>query len=384
MSQPIYLDHAAATPLDTEVFAVMQSYFTEKFYNPSATYAAAMSVKKDLENARADVAQIIGSRPTEITFTAGGTEANNLAIKGVMEQFPGAEILVSGVEHESVLQPAANFGCKQIPVTPDGIVDLEKLGQLINDKTVLISVMYANNEIGTIQPIKKVAKLAEAIRKERRKAGNDLPLYVHTDACQAGNYLDLHVSRLGVDMMTLNGGKIYGPKQIGVLYAAAHVKLAPLIEGGGQERGLRSGTENIGAAVGFALALKRAQDNRRECQPQMQDLQKHFINILQAQIPGIVINGSLKHRLPNNVHITIPGHDNERLLFALDEKGVQAAAGSACSASSEEPSHVLKSMGVTDADAQASLRFTMGKASTKNDIDYTVGVLADIVKNSVY
>jgi len=379
VQKSIYLDYAAAAPVDPEVLAVMQPYFTEKFYNPSATYLAAQKTHKDLDNARTQVAHVIGALSSEIIFTAGGTEANNLAIKGVLEQYPGSEVLVSSVEHESVLVPAGNFIHAHIPVADNGMVELDDLKTLITDKTVLISVMYANNEVGTVQPIRKVTQLARSIRDERRKKGNKLPLYVHTDACQAGNYLDLHVSRLGIDLMTMNGGKIYGPKQSGALFVAGHVRLKPQIEGGGQERNIRSGTENVAQAVGFAEALALAQAARHERAEAMRGLQEYFIALLTKRIPDVLINGAKKHRLPNNVHITIPGQDNERLIFALDEKGVLAAAGSACSASDEEPSHVLRAMGVSDEDAQASLRFTMGKSTTKEDVDYTVQTLAEIL-----
>lgn len=375
----IYLDYAAATPLDPAVFDAMRSYFTDKFHNPSATYLAAQAVKKDLDAARSKVAQTIGARPSEIVFTAGGTEANNLAIKGVLQQYPDAELLVSGIEHESVLAPAENFAHAHIPVAADGTVDLEALPGLITDKTVLISVLYANNEVGTIQPIRQVAQLVQRVREERRKTGNLLPLFLHTDACQAGNYLDLHVSRLGVDLMTVNGGKIYGPKQSGALFVASHVQLKPQIEGGGQERNIRSGTENVAQAIGFATALEKAQSMRHESVEHMRELQNYFIERLSEQFSEIVINGSRKHRLPNNVHVTLPGKDNERLIFALDERGILAAAGSACSASNEEPSHVLKAMGVSDEDARASLRFTLGKDTSKEDIDYTVQTLREIL-----
>lgn len=377
--QIIYLDYAAATPVDPEVFTAMQPYFTEKFYNPSATYLAAQTTKKELDAARSKVAQVIGSRPSEVIFTAGGTEANNLAIKGVLEQYPDSEILVSSVEHESVLVPAENFARTVIPVATDGTIDLGVLPTLISDKTVLISVMYANNEVGTIQPIRKITQLAETIRSQRRKAGNSLPLYIHTDACQAGNYLDLHVSRLGVDLMTINGGKIYGPKQSGALFVGSHVRLKPQIEGGGQERNIRSGTENVAQAVGFAEALERAQNTRHEHTEAMKELQEYFLRQLAEKIPEAIINGAKKHRLPNNIHSTLAGQDNERLIFALDEKGILAAAGSACSASNEDPSHVLRAMGIPDKDAQASLRFTMGKTTTKENIDYTVQTLAEIL-----
>jgi cysteine desulfurase len=375
----IYLDYAAATPVDPRVLAAMQPYFTERFFNPSANYLAAENVRKSLEAARAKVADVLGARPSEIIFTAGGTEANNLAIHGVMKKFPNGDLIVSAVEHESVLAPAGQYKFKLASVTADGRVDIAKLLKQIDEHTVLVSVMYANNEVGTIQPIRQLSQELQVIRRARQKIGNRLPLYLHTDACQAANYLDLHVSRLGVDLMTLNGGKIYGPKQSGALYVSSHVQLEPLILGGGQERGLRSGTENVAAIIGFAEALNHGQSLRRSETERLSNLQKLFFDLLGSQIPKAVINGSLKTCLPNNVHLTLPGQDNERLLFALDEAGIQAAAGSACSTSSEEPSHVLRAMGVSTVDAQSSLRLTMGRHTTAADIRRVVKTLSSLV-----
>lgn len=374
-----YLDYAAATPVLPAVLAAMQPYYAEKFYNPSALYGASRQVKQDLDTARAQVAAVLGARPTEVIFTAGGTEANNLAIRGVMEQFPDTHLLTSAIEHESILLPSKRYEHTEISVTPDGVVDLKDLEKNIQDNTVLISVMYANNEVGSIQPIRQVVEVAEKVRAKRKNTENPMPLYVHTDACQAGNYLDLHVSRLGVDMMTINGGKIYGPKQSGVLFVASHVRLIPQILGGGQERNMRSGTENIAQSVGLATALHLAQANRKDAAYTMQALQHAFIDRLTQAFPAAIINGSQKRRLPNNVHCTLPGQDNERLIFALDEAGIQAAAGSACNASNEEPSHVLRAMGIAEEDAQASLRFTMGQATTVEDIERTVQTLTNIV-----
>ncbi|HVY12692.1 MAG TPA: aminotransferase class V-fold PLP-dependent enzyme, partial [Alphaproteobacteria bacterium] len=229
---------------------------------------------------------------------------------------------------------------------------------------------------GTIQPIRQVAQLVQKIRDERRRAGNPLPLYLHTDACQAANYLDLQVARLGVDLMTLNGGKIYGPKQSGVLYVSSRVQLSPVIRGGGQERGYRSGTENVAACVGFATALQSAQSRRHDESRRLGDLQALAFRLITEKMPQAVINGSRKHRLPNNMHLTLPGRDNERLLVELDERGILAAAGSACSAGDDEPSHVLRAMGVSDADAQASIRLTMGRQTTDADVRALVDALA--------
>ncbi|MGH7236906.1 MAG: cysteine desulfurase family protein, partial [Candidatus Saccharimonadales bacterium] len=214
----VYLDHAAATPLDERVLAAMSPYFSHKFYNPSSSYRPALAVAKDLLAARASVAHWLGAKPAEIVFTAGGTEADNLAIHGVMRQFPAANLVVSVVEHKAVLYPATGYDCRLAPVDNQGLVAPEKIKNLIDDKTALVSIIYANNEIGTIQPIKKIGQIVKQIRVKRLEVGNNLPLYFHTYACQAPAYLDLHAARLGVDLMSLNGGKIYGPKQSGVLF----------------------------------------------------------------------------------------------------------------------------------------------------------------------
>lgn len=377
--KPIYLDYAAATPLDPSVKAAMEPFWSRAFYNPSATYLAAQLVSKALSEARAKVAAIVGARPAEIVFTAGGTEANNLAIQGVMQAYPDANVVVSQVEHDSIIEPANKYNHKAAQVLPNGQVDLDDLRSKIDDSTVMISIIYANNEIGTIQPIREVSKLLADVRLKRLKTGNKLPLYFHSDACQAAAYLDLHVRRLGVDMLTLNGGKIYGPKQSGVLYVKTGTVVKPQILGGGQESGRRSGTENVGSIVGLATALELVQSRREFEAARLRTLQGLFLTELANKLPKSIINGTLKYRLPNNLHITIPGQDNERLMMQLDEAGILCATGSACSASNEEPSHVLKAIGLSDALAQASLRFSMGRDTSKADIIYTVTTLARIV-----
>jgi len=378
MAQPIYLDYAAATPLSEQALKAMQPYFSAAFYNPSAGYIAAFEVRAAVDGARSKVAHWLGSRSSEIIFTAGGTEANNLAIHGIMQRFPKANIVTSSIEHESVLLTASQYEHRQVKVNPDGTLDIKDLERKIDEQTVLVSIMYANNEIGVIQPIREIAKIINKKRQDRKSV--EMPLYFHTDACQAANYLDLHVSRMGVDMMTLNGGKIYGPKQSGALYVKSGLVLEPLLHGGGQERGLRSGTENVAATIGFATALEQVQTMRHQEVERLQKLQTEFIQQVQQFIPEAIINGSLKSRLPNNIHLTIPGYDNERLLIMLDEAGVQAAAGSACSASDEEPSHVLKALGLSDIEAQASLRFTTGRATTILMVKTAVKTLAETLK----
>ncbi len=375
VSAPVYLDYAAATPLDPVVQQAMTDFYTKKFYNPSALYTGAREVKQALEQARAQVARNIGAKPSEITFTAGGTESANLAIKGIAQAYPSGEILVSTVEHDAVLRPAQAHGAQLVAVDKFGRILLSDLQKKLTDSTVLISVMYANNEVGTVQPLDEIASLVAEIRKLRRQQGNNMPLFLHTDACQAPYYLDVNVARLGVDLMTLNGGKLYGPKQSGILYHRTGVSLQAQILGGGQELGLRSGTESVATCVGFAVALEQAVSQRAEVTKKVKEQTERFRQLLEAQFPDSVYNGHPKIRLPNTLHVTFPGKDNERMLFSLDDQGVYAAAGSACSASNEEASHVLKAMGLRDADSRASIRFTLGKYTTQEDIEQAVKAL---------
>lgn len=374
----IYLDYAAATPLDETVLTAMLPYLTTEFYNPSATYSAARRVQQALQQARQQAARAVGAKPSEIIFTAGGTEANNLAIHGIMRRYPQAAIVISAIEHSAVLKPAAHYAGLVAGVTADGLLDLEKITHTITDETVLVSCMYANNEIGTVQPIRALARRCAAIRTARRQSGNDLPLYLHVDACQAPNYLDVQLSRLGADLVSFNGSKIYGPKQSGILFVKGGLVLEPLIDGGGQERGLRSGTENVAGAVGFAVALERAVSLRHEEVRRLKQLQSYWYELLAEQLPAAIINGSRSHRLPNNIHLSFPGFDNERLLFELDEAGIMAAAGSACSASSQTPSTVLAALGLDVLTAQSSVRFTMGRATTRQEIKTVIAKLVEL------
>lgn len=369
-----YFDYAAATPVHPAVLTAMQPYFSEKFHNPSALYTEAVQVHRDLESARSSVARSIGSRPSEIIFTAGGSESINLAIKGVMSLYPDKHMVVSAVEHEAVMRPSEHYQRTVVAVNEHGVVSVDALSQSITDETVLVSVMLANNEVGSLQPITDIAKQIETVRVNRKKAGNTTPIYLHTDACQAPLYLDVHISRLGVDLLTLNGGKMYGPKQSGVLYVRAGVRLQPLIEGGGQEFGYRHGTENVAFAIGFAKALELAEAGRHERVQSITELRDYFIQRLTEEFDAI-LHGHPTMRLANNVHVSFTNKDNERVLFALDELGVLAAAGSACSASNDEPSHVLKAMGLSDEVARSSIRFTLGEGTTKEAIDAAIAAL---------
>lgn len=374
-----YFDFAAATPISERVQEAMRPYISEKFYNPSALYLAAQDVKKDIFEAKQTVATALGCRTSEIIFTAGGTESDNLAIRGVMERFPDASCVVSAIEHEAVLAPARYFNALLVPVFSDGRIDVDKLERTIRDDTVLVSVMYANNEIGTVQPMNEIAKRIAKIKQQRKESGNKLPLYFHTDACQAANYLPLLVHTLDVDLMTLNGGKIYGPKQSGILYIKTGVEIVPQILGGGQERGLRSGTENVPQIIGFASALNETSALRSVESERLRQLQHYIVSELSLRLPEAVVNGHLQYRLPNNVHITIPGVDNERLLMELDERGCMVATGSACNASSGEPSHVLAAIGLDDASARSSLRITFGRTTDQEAVDTLIDTLVGIV-----
>lgn len=378
MNRQIYLDYSAATPVSDEVLAAAMPYFQQKFYNPSARYLAAKGARDDLRQARKQVGAQLGIKADEVFFTAGGTEANNIAVHGIMQQYPGARCVISQIEHDALYAPAYEYDCALAPVSETGIVDVRQLEQLIDDNTVLVSVMYVNSEIGTIQPLREIAHALERIRKDRLERRVKLPLIFHTDACQAPNHLDIQIANLGVDMMTLNGGKIYGFKQSGCLYVDRHVELQPIIRGGGQERGVRSGTENVAHAIGLATALEDAAKRRRQLTKEMDELQRFFIRELE-QLGG-VINGSTKRRIANNINFSLPGTSNERLMMQLDMAGVAVATGSACHASkSEEPSRVLTATGLSKEVAQSSLRLSMGRGTTKQQLQTVVDTLTSIL-----
>jgi cysteine desulfurase len=375
------MDYSAATPMRPEVIEAMRPFWNEEFYNPSAIYLSAKAVKKQLEEARRRVAVQLGARPAEIVFTAGATEANNLAVQGVARSFPEGEMLISAIEHESVTAPAQLLGAKEIPVDGTGLIILNKLSNLLSDKTVLVSVILVNNEIGIIQPLAEVAKIVAEERRRRQSAGNKLPLYLHTDAAQAANYLDLHASRLGVDLMSLNGSKSYGPKQSGLLYLKAGTLIQPLIAGGGQEFNLRSGTENVAAIHGFTKALELAQAARHEESNRLSGLRKNLEEQIKADFPQATINGSPNHRAPHITSVTFDSVDNERLVMQLDERGIMCAVGSACSASSEEPSPVLRAIGLSERQARGTLRLSLGAGIGQPEIDKVVAVLRDLLIN---
>lgn len=372
----IYLDHGAATPLGDFVLDQMRPYFSDLFYNPSSPYMPAITVRHDYRDAKSRLARQLGGRENELIMTAGATESINLAFS-VGE----GQILTSAIEHKAVLAAAERHGSTDfISVDEYGRVVLRDLEEKITNETVLVSLSLANHEIGTIQPMREIADLVMRERQRRREAGESRPIYLHTDASQGGTQLDINVARLGVDMLTLNAGKIYGPKQVGLLWAAPHVVLSPLIVGGGQEAGLRSGTENVAGTVGFAVAFERAQTKRKSESERLAGLRDQMERRLIEAFPEMVISGARKHRLAGHLHISFPGLDGERLVFALESKGVLLATGSACAANKGTRSNVLMGIGASDEIADGSLRITLGALNNEGNIADATRTIIDVVR----
>jgi len=392
----VYLDNAATTPMDLKVKKEVEKYFSKNYGNPSSLHRLGRKAKRVVDNARFKIANILNAQQKEIIFTAGGTESDNMAIFGIARAYKkfGNHIIVSKIEHHAVLNPCEalkkeGFEITYINVDKEGIIDLEEFKKSLKSETILVSVMYANNEIGTIQPIAKIAKIISDFRKKKLEFEiNDsefkekiFPPFFHTDACQAAGYLDLNVKNLGVDLMTLNGSKIYGPKQIGILYKKTGIDLEPIIYGGGQEFNLRSGTENVASIAGLAKALELAEKNKKSEVKRLTILRNYLIDNLIKKIPKIVLNGDLKNRLPNNINISILGIEGESILLMLDDYGICASTGSACTSKSLKPSHVIVALTKSDELAHSSIRFTLGKFTKKSDVDYLLKVLPNIVKN---
>lgn len=358
----IYLDHAASTPLDEDVLAAMQPYFAEHFFNPSSPYQPAVMVRRDYEKAKSEIAKIIGAQSGELIMTAGATESINLAFSA-----HSGHVIATTIEHPAVLAAAKHHDHTLVPVDSKGRVNPEDIKHSIRSDTWLVSVGLANNELGTIQPLSKIAELIRQIRTDRLKEGNDTPLYLHSDASQGAGQLDLHVARLGVDMLTLNAAKVYGPKQVGLLYASRSVKLQPIIVGGGQEAGLRSGTENVAGVVGMAAAIKKADSKRHSEVLRLSALRDKMQRAIEGAFPEAVVSGHQKHRLAGHLHVSFPGLDAERLVFALEAKGVLVATGSACAANKGTRSHVLTAIGLKPDVADGSLRITLGRLSDEEN-----------------
>lgn len=383
----VYLDHAATTPLDARVQEAMEPYWSRDFGNPSTLYRLGRRAKDALDESRATVAGILKCRPEDVLFIGGATEADNLAVLGVARKYEekGAKhIITTQIEHHAILHACerlekSGWRVTYLSVNEDGLIDLDTLKSAICADTVLVSIMYVNNEIGVIQPISRIMDILKEVRKERVAAKNALPLFFHTDAVQAAGYLDLDVDAFGIDLMSLNGGKIYGPKGVGCLYVRRGVALEPLIYGGGQEKNLRSGTENIPGIVGFAKALEITASLRESESERLTVLRDYFISRLTKEIPKTVLNGHARERVPNNVNVSVLDIEGEGVILYLDAKGVSISTGSACTSQTLDPSHVILALGKPYEYAHSSLRFTMGRSTTKADIDYIMEVLPPIV-----
>ena len=380
-AKSIYLDYAAATPLDPRVAAAMREAETV-FANPSSQHLAGRQAKLKLEAARRRVAQVLGAKSHEIIFTSGSTESDNSAIQGVLYAHPGGGLVTTAIEHAAVLTTAeaarqAGRPVSVVGVEPTGIADPAKIMAAVTDQTVLISIMLVSNEIGTLQPVRQIAQLLAQVRIDRAARGIDLPLYLHTDAAQAGTHLDLQVSRLGIDLMSLNGAKIYGPKT-GALYIRQGTMLEPIIFGGAQERGLRPGTPDLAGVMGLAAALELAQAERTSETKRVAELQQKLITAI-LHIPDAIINGSLKDRLPSNVNFRVKGVPGETAVAYFDAAGIAVATGSACSEADESPSHVLLALGLTPTEAASSLRLTFGRFTTESEIKQVIKSIPDII-----
>ena len=366
----IYLDHAAATPMDERVRAAMEPYFSEKFFNPSSPYAPAIHVRREYEQAKHTIAKIIGAKPDDLIMTAGATESINLMFGSV-----SGHVVTTAIEHHAVLRAAERHNATFIVSDAKGMIAVRDIARSIRPDTQLVSVSLANNELGTIQPIRDIATVVQAERQRRFEAGETTPIYFHTDASQGVGQLDVNVARLGVDALTLNAGKIYGPKQAGLLWVANYVRLTPQIVGGGQERNLRSGTENIANVVGFTTALQLAQDHRRSESERLGRLRDTLQRKLLAAFPEAVVSGNQKHRLPGFLHISFAGIDAERVIFMLEAQQVYVATGSACAANKGTRSHVLEAIGLDPTLADGSLRLTLGRLSDDSSIARAADIL---------
>ncbi len=380
----VYFDHAATTYMKPEVLKAMQPFFIEKFGNPSSLYHRGREANTALNNARREIAGLVHALPENIIFTAGGTEADNLAVYGVAHAHSerGKHIISIAIEHHAILHPLEDlakqgFEITYIKVDENGLVDPKEVVKALRPDTILVTIMYANNEIGSVEP---VAEIGREILKYRKEKNSVYPFF-HTDACQAAGYLDLDVEKLHVDLMTVNGSKIYGPKGVGFLYVRRGVKLKPILIGGSQERKTRAGTENVAGVVGLAEAFRLAQENRDDEAIRVRELTSYLWNKLQEKITGLKLNGPEigENRLPNNLNVTFIDIEGEAMLLYLDEYGIMCSTGSACTADSLDPSHVLMAIGLPYEYAHGSLRFTLGACNDKKDIDYMLEYLPAVV-----
>ena len=389
-SKLIYMDHAATTPLDERVLEAMRPYFAEDFGNPSSFHTVGMRAKDAIADARGTIARLLGGHEDEIIFTSGGTESDNLAVIGVPRYHAKSlmektnvlpHVITSAIEHHAVLEPLIAMNRKKeieltvVGVNREGQVSVDEIVKAIKPNTVLVSIMTANNEIGTIQPI---AEIGREVLKYRKANETTFP-YLHTDACQATGFLDLNVEKTHVDLLTLNGSKMYGPKGIGALYVRRGVKVQPFFIGGGQERNVRPGTENVPGIVGLAKAFALVQADREAESVRLSALRDRLTEGLLA-IPKTILNGHPMERLPNSVNISFLDIEGEAAILYLDADGIMTSTGSACASTSLDPSHVILATGLSYEAAHGSIRFTLGHATTKEDLEFVIEAMPAIVE----
>lgn len=369
----IYLDNAASTKIADDVLESMLPYLKEQFGNPSSIHKYGRLAQKAIQKARKQVAELINADPSEILFTSGGTESNNTALFGIVKKFPQSRMITSSIEHDAILEPSKKlqkegFDVIYLPVDKFGQVDPLVLKENISKNTSLVSIMFGNNEVGTVEPISEYVKIC----KENR-----IPF--HTDAVQAIGKIPIDVKDLGLDLLSISSHKINGPKGVGALYIKKGIDLDPVILGGGQENGLRSGTENVANIVGFGKACEIAKQNLNENISKLKELRNYLTKKILDTISGATLNGHPENRLPNNVHVTFLGVNGEDLLIKLDENGIAASTGSACSVHIQKASHVLQAMGFSHEQITGSLRLTVGTTNTFEEMDQTVDVLKNVV-----
>lgn len=370
----IYLDNAASTQISGDVLDSMLPYLREQFGNPSSIHRYGRLAQKAISKARKQVAELINADPSEILFTSGGTESNNTSLYGIAKKNPGSRIITSLIEHDAILEPCKNleregFDVVYLPVNNLGMVDPSSLEKYLHENTSLVSIMFGNNEVGTIEPISELAKIC----KEKH-----VPF--HTDAVQAIGKIPIDVNELGLDLLSMSSHKINGPKGIGALYVKKGISIDPIIFGGGQEKGLRSGTENVANIVGFGKACELARKNLVTNISKMKELRDYLSKKILKEIPCVTLNGHPEKRLPNNVHLTFLGVNGEDLLIKLDENGIAASTGSACSVQIQKASHVLQAMGFSHEQITGSLRLTVGISNTMEEMDETVKILKHVVE----
>jgi len=372
----IYMDHSATTPVAPEVLEAMLPYFSEKFGNASSLHSFGLEAKEALEESREKVAGLLGAKPEEIIFTAGGTESDNLALKGIARknQKSGKHIITTRVEHPAILEccrklEKEGFEVTYLPVTNEGLVEIATLESAIRSDTILISVMHANNEVGTIQPLEEIGRLAA-----------EKDIYLHTDAVQSVGKIPTDVNKLGVDLLSLSAHKLYGPKGVGALYIRNGTRLESIIQGGGHERGLRSGTENIAGIVGLARAGELASQEMASEARRLTDLRDKLARKVLDSVKEAWINGTMKMRLPGNLNFGFKYVEGESLLLFLDSIGISVSTGSACSSHKLEPSHVLLSLGLKPEECHGSLRITLGRSNTLEEVDYVALGIARAVE----